>query len=353
MLKRLSAREQLARLALEFEPKILQAFLKSIAAIKSDIVLRDIVIRLERGDVHGAIDALNLDRAAFRPVERAIAEAFEGGGAAIVSAMPVLREPGGGSAVVRFDVRSPSAEIWLSMHSARLVSELTDTTAIRARLVAGLEHGLNPRAVALDIVGRLSRVTGQREGGIIGLTAQQALFVDNLDRSGPSGARQQLLSGDPAQLREYLRRGRRDKRFDRTVTHAIREAKPLPKTTVDKIVGRYQDRLLLLRGETIARTETLAALNQSQQEAYQQAIDKGLIYRQDVRKVWRSGHDSRVRHSHQLLDGESVGFDEAFTTPLGNRMRFPGDTSLGASAADIVNCRCRVDYRIDFLSNIE
>ncbi|MCV0348458.1 MAG: head morphogenesis protein [Nitratireductor sp.] len=353
MLKRLSAREQLARLALEFEPKIRQAFLESIAAIKSDIVLRDVIIRLERGDVNGAIDALHLDRAAFRPVERAIAEAFEGGGAATVSAMPVLREPAGGRAVMRFDVRAPSAESWLSTHSSRLVSDLTDTTAIRARLVVGLERGLNPRAVALDIVGRLSRVTGQREGGTIGLTAQQALFVDNPDASGPSGARQQLLSGDPEQLREYLRRGRRDKRFDRTVTQAIREEKPLPKAMVDKIVSRYQDRLLLLRGETIAPTETLAALNQSQQESYQQAIDKGLINRQDVRKVWKSAHDSRVRHSHQLLDGESVGFDEAFATPLGNRMRFPGDTSLGASAADIVNCRCRVDYRIDFLANLD
>ncbi len=115
-----------------------------------------------------------------------------------------------------------------------------------------LTKDANPRQTALDIVGRVSRTSNRREGGVIGLTAAQGQYV--------ARARQELLSGEPDQLQRYLERGRRDKRFDRTILASIRDGKPINRETVDRIVGRYADRLLELRGEMLARTETMTAL---------------------------------------------------------------------------------------------
>ncbi|WP_415810927.1 phage minor head protein [Litorimonas haliclonae] len=150
-----------------------------------------------------------------------------------------------------------------------------------------------------------------------------------------------------------MRRKKRDKRFDRTVLKAIRSGKGLKQTEIDKIAGRYSDRLLKLRADTIARTETLQALQASKYETYRQAIASGEVEAQAVTKRWRDSRDGRVRFSHSALHDEEIGFGEAFITPLGSMLRFPGDTSLGAKTADIVQCRCISEYDIDFTRGLE
>lgn len=214
---------------------------------------------------------------------------------------------------------------------------------MRLAVEAGQIEGRNPRGTALDITGRINRATGRREGGIIGLNTAQ---TDAVIR-----ARQELLSGDPAQLRNYLTRARRDKRFDRLVAKAIKDGKPVAKADVDRIVGRYKDRLLQLRGETIARTETLAGLNAGKQEGIRQLIDSGKVQRSQVKKIWRATGDSRTRDSHMALNGAEAGIDEAFVSPLtGARMLFPHDTSLGAPASETIQCRCYFEIKIDYFA---
>lgn len=197
MLKRLSAREKFEQLIADFEPLLRNAFMESVADIKSNIQIKRIVERLERNDIAGAIEALYLDPAAFRPLDRAIAQAFEGGGVAAVSNLPTLRDLFGSQLVVRFDVRNPRAEQWLTQHSTNLVTNIIEDQKVAARkvLVAGMEAGNNPRATALELVGRLSRATGRREGGILGLTSIQAEYAIT--------ARSELASGDTSALRHY------------------------------------------------------------------------------------------------------------------------------------------------------
>jgi hypothetical protein len=62
--------------------------------------------------------------------------------------------------------------------------------------------------------------------------------------------------------------------------------------------------------------------------------------------------DTRVRLSHAILDGESVQHGHPFVTITGALMRYPGDTGLGAGPQEVVNCRCWLSKRIDFLANI-
>ena len=340
-LTRAQLRRQFEALANDWELRVRDAFLAAVADIANRAELGRIVERLERGDIAGAIDAVHLDPAAYRALETALTGAFGAGGSATVSGMPVLRDPSGGNVVIRFDVRAPRAEAYLREHSAQLVTRIIDDQrqAIRSVLETGMIEGRNPRTTALDIIGRTSRATNSRTGGIIGLSGPQAQAVDK--------ARSALTSGDPTAMREYLSLTRRDRRFDATVRKAIGEGKALPVDVVQRIMGRYSDRLLALRGETIARTETLGALARSKEEAFRQAIDTGAVQATQVKKVWQATKDERTRDSHRHVDGERVSLDGVFS----NGLRYPHEA--GAPASEVVNCRCTYDHVIDFLAGLE
>lgn len=64
-----------------------------------------------------------------------------------------------------------------------------------------------------------------------------------------------------------------------------------------------------------------------------------------AKKRWRTVGDNRVRDIHK-----EVNFQERLITrPFdvnGERLMHPGDTSLGASAGNVINCRCSAIYDI-------
>lgn len=343
MAKLSELRKRIDALLDEQMPLIREAFLLSIVDITSAITLKLVVERLERQDIGGALDALNLERAAFSRVETAIATAYNAGGTAMVGHMPTLRDASGAKIIVRFDVRNLRAEEWLRSHSANLVTRVIadQRTDLRVALEAGMSAGRNPNSVALDVIGRVNRVTKRREGGLIGLTGPQSDFV--------ASARAELLSGDATMLRNYLGRGRRDKRFDGAVMKALKDGKALDTETVNRIVGRYSDKLLQLRGEMLARTEALTSIHAGKYEGFRQGLDKTNYPPEAVSRVWRSAGDAKVRHTHAALNGsEVVGLDTPFVSPSGAMLRYPGDTGLGAGADEVVGCRCDTDMRIDF-----
>jgi hypothetical protein len=344
MLKRLSPRERFEQLTADFKPRVRAAFMEAIDDIRSSIVLRRIEERLERGDIAGAIAAMNLDEAAFRPLEEAIREAFNGGGVATVEQMPILRDPEGHRVVVRFGVRNLEAETWLREYSSALVTNIVEDqrNAIRASFVEGLARGDNPTRTALGVAGRVNRVTGRREGGTIGLTSQQSAYVDN--------ARRQLLSGVPEEMKDFLSRGRRDKRFDKSVLKAIREGKPLPREAVDRIVGRYSDGLLMLRADTIGLTETMTALGEAKDQAFRQQIARGTVAAQDVTKTWRRTPQEHPRIQHVAMSGQTVRFDQPFTAPDGTQIPYPH--AAGVPARHVLGCKCFAEYKIDFMARL-
>lgn len=327
-----------------YDPIIAQAFRQAVEDVRGSADLQRLIAALAAGDLNAALNALHLEASAYGPLAEAIRQAYGEAGTAS-AAIANGQTPAG--VVIRFNIRNPRAETWLRDHSSQAVTRIVEDqrNAIRAALQAGMERGVNPRTAALDIVGRVNRATGKREGGIIGLTSTQ--------EAAARAARDELASGDAALLRNYLTRERRDRRFDRSVASAIREGRPVPAAIVASATDRYRARLLQLRGETIGRVEAMTALQHSKREAFQQAIDAGQINAADVRKAWRSAGDLRVRHTHRSLNGDSVGFNEPFVSPSGARLLHPMDTSLGAGMSEIANCRCDCDYRIDFLRNLE
>lgn len=324
---------------------VAKAFMDAVNDLRDGATIQAIVTALETGNLDAALNALNLDPAAYDRMLDQIRDSYLEGGRTQAGLFPAKR-PDGTALVVRFDGRNFRAEAWLRDHSSRLVTRIMEDQrqAVRTVLTDGMAGGRNPRSVALDIVGRINRATGKREGGILGLSGQQERAV--------ASARAELASGDPTQLRAYLERKRRDKRFDRAIQRAIRDGKPVPADTIAKASTAYERRLLQLRGEAIGRTEAMASIHAGQFEALEQAVESGQVQQNAVRRIWRTASDARVRDTHRNMNGDSIGMQEVFTSPSGARMRFPGDTSLGAPASEVVNCRCGSEVRIDFLANI-
>ena len=60
-------------------------------------------------------------------------------------------------------------------------------------------------------------------------------------------------------------------------------------------------------------------------------------------KTWVSMGDQNVRQTHRDVDGTTLPIAEPFVVG-DSLMMYPLDTSLDASAEEIVNCRCTVEY---------
>lgn len=245
--------------------------------------------------------------------------------------------------MARFDGRNPRAEQVARDLSSKLVTNIINDQreAIRAVIEEGITKGRGPRDTALDIVGRVNRATGKREGGIVGLNAPQA--------KAWLKAGEELDALDPA----YFERKLRDKRFDPMVRKAIETGKPLSKADRERVLNRYSDRLLKHRGDTIARTETIASLNAGRDEGIAQLIEAGNITEQQVVKVWDATMDSRTRPTHAALEGQRRRISEPFVTPEGYRLMHPGDSSMGAPGEMTISCRCLARYDIDFYRGLK
>jgi hypothetical protein len=215
--------------------------------------------------------------------------------------------------------------------------------AARLQIVAGLEQNRTPDQIARSLIGLKNRVTGKREGGIIGLNSRQVELMLNTETK--------LLSGDPAQMRDYLTLKTRDRRFDRTVRKAIEAGRPVNADDLGKIMRQLRDLNVQLRAKTIARNESITALRAGRHEGFVQLLETGRVSEDQLERSWDATGDDRTRLSHLAMHGQKVtGLSAPFVSPVtGARMMFPGDASLGAPAEEVIQCRCFEHVRIRYI----
>lgn len=89
------------------------------------------------------------------------------------------------------------------------------------------------------------------------------------------------------------------------------------------------------RARFMAENEVNTAINHAR---YMEAVNSG-----KTMKRWESIIDEATRKDHREINGKYIPIGQSFH--VGDSwMMFPKDTSLGASANQIVNCRCTVIY---------
>ena len=301
-------------LANRMKPKLKKAFIDAVRDIANTSRFNDLVRALERGDIELVVRLLGIEQEFYKPFENLLVDVFSEGGKYAVESLPKNDPATGDRFVIRFGIQDPVAQEWLRQKSSRLIVEITESQreAVREVAARGMSRGDNPQKTAIDIVGRYDRATGRRSGGIVGLTSRDALAVDRL--------RSRLLEEG------------------KTASQA------------EKAAARYASKLLRLRGERIARTETIAALNAGRMDAMRQAVQSGKLDAQSITKIWIATKDGRTRDAHLLLNGKEARFNEPFQSPLtGSLMDYPGDNARGARGEDIINCRCSFRFKVDYI----
>lgn len=302
------------------ETRIANAFSASIRSVTDEVTIGLLRDALARGDVQGALEVIDLEPAAFEPLRNILVQTYADAGA---QATEGLRG-------VRWNSASPRAEDYARNRVGGMIQGVTDDSlqAIRNHIADGYAFGRTPNRMALDLVGRIGP-SGRREGGVVGLNAQQEAWVRNMRTA---------LENDPASA---LRFTRRDRRFD----SLLRRSERLTPEQIDNVLTAYSNRLLLSRGRTIAVTERGAAINQGRVDAYKNAADKyGLPYSAIVKTWVHTGRAVFDRPTHQQANGQTVqGADTPFVIG-GIAMQHPHDPF--APPGETVNCRCEVKLRL-------
>lgn len=94
----------------------------------------------------------------------------------------------------------------------------------------------------------------------------------------------------------------------------------------------------------VARTEVTRVQNSAKMDIGKEGQRLGF----EMWKRWVATTDHRVRDDHLAMNGVEVPQDSPFIMPNGDKLMFPGDISLGASAESVINCRCTI---IEFIKN--
>jgi len=310
--------DRLEELLAQQEARIAKAFRDFIRVMNSDAVTAQVVDLLERGDVPGALKIVDSYVARFASVLPSIQATV--GAAAAEELAELASEFIVG---ISFNPSNPRAAAFAEANRLTLIREFgaEQRRATRQAIARAFQEGTS---------GPVATARAFRES--IGLTSGQERWVANF-RAGLENLDRRVLS-----------RALRDRRFDPTVERALRTRRPLTSAQIDRMVERYHARALMLRSETIARTEALRATAQARQEALNQMVEQIGIDPRRVSRVWNATRDERTRDWHSSMQGQQVGLREKFTDGNGNELLWPGDPS--APPETTINCRCVVTFEI-------
>lgn len=147
------------------------------------------------------------------------------------------------------------------------------------------------------------------------------------------------------------------KELDRAVAVAVAEASqsstPVSRVAIGERAGQVFRDSSLYRGQLIATTEIQNASEGAKgieadtiEEAIQPLAGDSRVSELDKVKEWHTQGDEKVRESHIAADLQRRTFEAPFLVQ-NERLRYPGDTSLGASLGNTINCRCSAIYFID------
>jgi hypothetical protein len=325
-------------LAKRVAPDIAKAFVAAINTASNQINVAALTAAIRAGNLGAIMAILRSPQALFFPMNEAVRAAFMAGALSVADQVPFKNPFNGSRLLVAFDGHHSLAEKWARDNGATLIEGILESQilSVRAIIADGIAINRTTSEMALDLVGRINRATGKREGGILGLNASQ---TDTL-----IGARADLSSGEAWRLKHYLNLKSRDPAFDKIVEQAIRTGQPLPRDVIEQILTKQKNRMLKQRGEMIARDQAYTAIDTGQHQGWKQLADSGQVSPRDVTKRWQHNLNRPARPDHLEISGKVVSLDEAFEMPDGTRMQHTHDSAGGAK--NCLNCHCTTFYRL-------
>lgn len=195
----------------------------------------------------------------------------------------------------------------------QLTTEARDT--VDTVVLNGVREGLEPSAIVDDI------------RNLIGLTDTQAQAVLNY--------RRMLEEGDLTALTRQLR----DPSLDAALRQSILDVSN-NQALVDRAVRAYEDNYLDYRANNIATTESVRAANAGLHDSYRQAIDRGALPADAIRRYWQISLNENVCPICTSIpdmnpDGVMVGEDfQSIDGPYNDAPVHP-------------HCECSVEYVTD------
>jgi hypothetical protein len=304
----------------QLSAQVRRSFMDAVSRIQDQIDVDQVAQLLRQGQTQQAIEqATQAVMGGYGSLGTAITHATITAGITAAQASPELGELG-----VSFGITNPGTIQFLQNYEMNLITGLSQDSlaSVRAAIQAGVTAGRNPLDIARDI------------RDLIGLTPRQTQAVLNY--------RGYLENLDPAALARDLR----DARFDPTIQSALDDQSSLSADYIDKVVARYQSRMLNYRADTISRTEALRAVNAGNHQLWNGAVNSGTLGADQVVRQWIYTRDGRTRPWHvsvPSLNPDGVGLNEPFDTELGPMM-YPGDEN--GLPENSINCRCTVFYRV-------
>src|SRR5690606_17738139 len=125
----------------------------------------------------------------------------------------------------------------------------------------------------------------------------------------------------------------------RQIVATIEQQRSLGKTPDE--IRKYSEqeaRRQQIRANTIARTEATNAMNKAQVLALSSSG-------RQWEKSWDAIRDEHTRDAHFSTDPDLwIDLNEPFNVD-GELLGYPGDITLGATAGNLINCRCSLKFR--------
>jgi len=225
----------------------------------------------------------------------------------------------------------------LNAHRARVLAKLStsDLKTLNPQLPNSQQRALidlifDPHAYGTDLAGELRRpITDTLQAA--GNELRKEIGLDDPWKM----PNQKAIDYFNSRTQEIMGSGQTVRSKINTALQSGLESGETMSELADRIKSAFND-LSKFEATRVARTEVNLAYNDARQDAM---ADAGIEY-----KAWLSSHGPHARYSHELAEvayslENPIPLDEPFTVG-GEELMFPGDDSLGATAANIINCQC-------------
>lgn len=259
-------------IASRLEPDLKSVFLDAVAAARDATDIDRIATLLLSGTIDQAAAAAGIQQleASLGNLTPILQAGFLGGGDY------AARRLADAGIAISFDLVNPRAVAWAEQYAGDLITSIGEETraGVRTLIAASIEDGISPRD------------TARRLRDMVGLTVRQQDAVASMAR----------------RLHEQ----------------------GLDPELVERRTNRFAQAQLRYRADTIARTETMAAVNNGQDGLWVEAREQGLLDPNTTKREWVVTDDDLLdERTCEPMAGQQVGLYEEFETPDGERLKVP------------------------------